>query len=178
MSKTRYIVCLLIFCSAICRAEDVVTTHNFTTLLSASQLALSDGNTVGKVGDVVYTCEGTKAEFGTKLDGGTDICINLPTADSYVIISPPFERLNQLDVRFYYESTKYDPEKILVEFSENGVEWREMPRLFDFKGQIMTNEFPIAPYYIKITNKKKADMSIFKISYYQSPCYCFDHQAE
>ena len=175
MSKTRYIVCLLIFCSAICRAEDVVTTHNFTTLVNSvpAQMIFTEDNKVGTVGDIVYRC--TNAEFGVP-DGGTGFAIKLYKKGSDVVVSPAFERLNYVEVKFQPPGG-YITDSLKIELSKNGVDWTIVPAQISTYGRIVTS-FPIDPYYVRIRNTVAAKVAIYQITYKQSDCYCFDHQAE
>ena len=176
MSKTRYIVCLLIFCSAICRAEDVVTTHNFTTLVDSvpPQIVFSEDNKVGTVGDIVYRC--TNAEFGAPV-GADGLAVKLYASGSNVVVSPAFERLNCVEI-WFYPPVDYDNDKLKIELSKNGVDgWTVVPAQISKYGRIVTS-FSIDPYYVRIRNTVKANVAIYQVTYKQSECYCFDHQAE
>ena len=94
-----------------------------------------------------------------------------------MVVSPAFERLNCVEI-WFYPPVDYDNDKLKIELSKNGVDgWTVVPAQISKYGRIVTS-FSIDPYYVRIRNTVKANVAIYQVTYKQSECYCFDHQAE
>lgn len=179
------VLVILILGSAICRAENVVVTHDFGELRDADKLHFSANaanvtNGVCSVDDdgVIYTClaAGTPTNAtknSTKFWQGTianplPLSICLPTYDCEVTTTQ-FHNLDSLVILHYPEGTSCT--NIKIKLSTDGETWSSAltPPAVDYASGTIYARFPVGNYYVKICNTTSTSVSIPEIVFVSKP---------
>ena len=114
--KTIGILLTLTLSSAISRAEDLV--HDFQAMSLAGTITYT-GSTIGTTAELTYTCS-DDASFGTACYEGSRMCINFPTKDDIVILSP-IEHLAGITIDYFQANSAND--NFEIRLSRDGSTW-------------------------------------------------------
>ena len=164
--KTIGILLTLTLSSAISRAETLV--HDFRAMSLAGTITYT-GSTIGTTAELTYTCS-DDASFGKACYGGSRICINFPTKDDIVILSP-IEHLAGITIDYFQENTSHDNFEICL--SRDGSTWTK-PIAQDVNRSGHTEvTFVPGSYYVRIRNRYAKKAAIWQMTYTFGDCNCF-----
>ncbi len=165
--KTIGILLTLTLSSAISRAEDLV--HDFQAMSLEGTITYT-GSTIGTTAELTYTCS-DDASFGTACYGGSSwMCINFPTKDDIVILSP-IEHLAGITIDYFQENSAND--NFEIRLSRDGSTWtKPIAQDVNTKGHTVVTFVP-GSYYVRIRNRYGKKAAVWKMTYTFGDCNCF-----
>ena len=157
-------------------AERISTPHNFQTMVTKSEITVTNSYKTAETALTTYNCSGTNCTFAKDHYSGTLWSFKMLDNGSTVTTT----RINEL-AEFqlaHYPPTKYEDLQVYV--STDGISWG-LPLSGDaitYSAGTINVTVPRNNYYVRFRNNASTDVSILSIIWHQDHCNCFIYEAE
>lgn len=182
MYRNKHIIfgtLLLALCPAFSRAERIPHEHDFQSMVSKSEIVVTNSNTTAATDLLTYQCSGTNAIFAKDHYAGTYWSFKLLNYGSTVTTT----KINELDEFTVAVVTDYGAkscDNLKVKVSKDSITWSGPLTSSDsisYTANSITVTLPRNNYYVRLYNTNGAkDVSITSIVWYQDHCNCFTYE--
>ena len=177
MYRNKHIIfgtLLLALCPAFSRAERIPHEHDFQSMVSKSEIVVTNSNTTATTDFLKYQCSGSNSTFAKDHLSGKLWSFKLESNGSTVTTT----RINELSefVLLHYPASVCTNLKVYV--SKDSITWS--PALsgdsITYTSGSVAVTIPRNNYYVRFRNATSADVSITRINWYQDHCNCFIYE--
>lgn len=162
-------------------AERIPHEHHFPTLVSNSEITVTNSNTTAETDLLTYQCSGG-AKFNKDHIYKSQWSFNLLDYGS-TVTTTKIDELEEFTIGVITNSDVYDCTNLKVKVSKDGVNWGTQPITssdsITYTASSIRVTLPRNNYYVRLYNTNGSkDISIISIFWYQDHCNCFIYEAE
>ena len=168
---------LIALCPVPVCAERIPHEHNFQSMVTNSEITLTNSNKTATTNLLTYQCSGTNATFGKDhyLPSASKVWSFKLLDNGSTVTTTRIDELAEFWVGHYPPTTCTN---LKVYVSKDSITWS--PALtgdsISYETGYVTVTIPRNNYYVRFRNSTAADVSIIRINWYQDHCSCFTYE--